>query len=53
MRDHDLAFLRTVPYFQGLAPTDYAQMQGRCRTRALTTGEIIVHEGQPDRKSVV
>ncbi|GEM_PF-76485 len=47
MRDHDLAFLRTVPYFQGLAPTDYAQMQGRCRTRALTTGEIIVHEGQP------
>ena len=47
MHDDDLAFLRTLPYFQGLSPTELAQVQGRCRTRTLTTGEIIVHEGQP------
>lgn len=46
MHDEDLAFLSTLPYFQGLSPTELAQVQGRCRTRALTTGEIIVHEGQ-------
>jgi CRP-like cAMP-binding protein len=47
MTGDDLEFLCTLPYFQGLSPTELAQVQGRCRARTLTTGEIIVHEGQP------
>jgi CRP/FNR family cyclic AMP-dependent transcriptional regulator len=41
------AFLSTLPYFQGLSPTELARVHGRCRTRALVAGEIVVHEGQP------
>lgn len=47
MHDDDRAFLGTLPYFQGLSPTELDQVQARCRTRALMRGEIIVHEGQP------
>ena len=47
MTGEDLQFLRTVAYFQGLSPSELAQVHEQCRQRTLHVGEIVVLEGQP------
>lgn len=47
MAGEDLQFLSTVAYFQGLSPSELAQIYEHCRQRILQVGEIVVLEGQP------
>lgn len=45
LADDDQAFLRAVPYFQGLPVEDLTRVGERCHQRSLEVGEIIMLEG--------
>lgn len=45
--DDDLGFLSALPYFRGLPTAELSHLRGRCYTRILERGELIVLEGEP------
>jgi len=49
MSEDTVAFLKSLPYFQGLSPQALAELAARTRQRAYARRELVVLEGEPAR----